>query len=274
MTKFISLIVYGQSTGLFFLRCCLLAHAADTRTAVTSNLVKKKKTFQIESRGSNRFGMDCFIIKLSSFLFVLLFLRTNNRFPDDAIRFFYHPSWLCVSLFFSTFFFLFYKNSFFKFDVLPIWLTSSSTDRKECPLHLFIFFSFQYPFLNVFLFFSFKIKIKTRKIITRSEEILDFFLLLFFVSFFFVFILLVFFFFFFWFFLCVFLLFFFFIIFCFHLFGFFFFFFFFIFCVCVVVDFVVVYSVCCDKPIIQWHHSNAVNVCWRGPGTRRPPVRA
>ena len=53
---------------------------------------EKKKTFQIESRGSNRFGMDCFIIKLSSFLFVLLFLRTNNRFPDDAIRFFYHPS--------------------------------------------------------------------------------------------------------------------------------------------------------------------------------------
>ena len=135
--------------------------------------------------------------------------------------------------FFRPFFFLFYKNSFFKFDVLPIWLTSSSTDRKECPLHLFIFFSFQYPFLNVFLFFSFKIKIKTRKIITRSEEILDFFLLLFFVSFFFVFILLVV----------------------------FFFFFFFIFCVCVVVDFVVVYSVCCDKPIIQWHHSNAVNVC-------------
>lgn len=77
-------------------------------------------------------------------------------------------------------------------------------------------------------FFSFKIKIKTRKIITRSEEILDFFLLFFFPSFF-VFILLV--------------------------------VLFFIFCVCVVVVVVVVYSICCDKPIIQWHHSNAVNVC-------------
>lgn len=80
MTKFISLIVYGQSTGLFFLRCCLLAHAADTRTAVTSNLVKKKrKKFQIESRGSNRFGMDCFIIKLSSFFFIILPLVLEDK---------------------------------------------------------------------------------------------------------------------------------------------------------------------------------------------------